>query len=752
MSRGRFVFDLQRPALLLIGLAMFASWEKRSSAGEVSFSNEVMAVLSKAGCNMGACHGNANGKGGFKLSLRGQDPAFDYSQLVREFGGRRLNRLQPEESLILLKPTGRTPHQGGTRFDAESLEYTILHQWIRAGAPGPQREDVSLVKLEARPGYQVVVAPAATVALRVTGTFSDGSRRDLTELATYETSNLNVTVDRRGVVRRDRFGQATVVVRYLEQQQSVRLAFVPENPNFVWSRPPENNMIDRLLFAELRRLRTNPAGLADDGVFVRRAYLDALGLPPTAAEARRFVTSDDADKRVRLVDQLMGRPEFADHWALKWADVLRVEEKVLDPKGVDIFHAWMRQQFADDVPVDGFVRALLRAEGSTYENPPANYWRANRTPTIRGETTARLFLGVRLQCAKCHNHPFDRWTQDDYYSWAAIFAQLDYEIVDNQRKDKLDKNEFNGEQIVVLNTNQGVRDPRSGRRVASKLLGDRHLGPGSYHDRLVPLAVWLTSPDNRQFARAQANLVWYHLMGRGLVDPIDDFRSTNPPIYPTVLEALADTLVDTGFNLRHLVRTIMQSRAYQLAAAPPAGADEITDVAELPVFSHARVQRLPAEVLLDAQSQVLGTPAEFAGFAPGLRAVQLPGVNRTRPRDGKQRAGDRFLKAFGKPERLLACECERSNETTLAQAFALIGGSLNQRLTQPGNRVEQLCRTVDDNGALIDQLYWMVLSRAPRPQELRNSLAMFSASDDRIAVSQDLAWALLNSKEFIFRH
>jgi len=719
----------------------------RGVAAEISFTNDVMAVLSKAGCNMGACHGNANGKGGFRLSLRGQDPEFDHAWLTREFAGRRIDRLHPAESLILLKPTGMTAHQGGTRFRVNSAEYQILHRWVTSGAAGPNPLEPRLERLDVTPRYDVVIEPVAELQLQATATFSDGSDRDVTTLATYETSNLKSTVDHDGLVEHDGFGQTTIIVRYLDQQVPVRVAFVPETADFAWSNPPENNVVDQRLFAQLRELRTNPAPLAEDHVFVRRAYLDAIGILPSAEEARAFVADRDEDKRRRLIDRLLWRSEFSDHWALKWADILRVEEKVLDRTGVDVFHAWIRQQIAADLPVDQFVRELLRAEGSTYKNPPANFWRANRSPTVRGETTARLFLGVRLQCAKCHNHPFDRWTQDDYYAWAAVFARLDYDIVDNKRQDKLDKNEFNGEQLVILNTNRGVNDPRDGRRMASKLLGDRQLAPGAYHDRMTPLAVWLTSKDNRQFARAQANMIWYHVMGRGLVDPIDDFRSTNPPIYPDLLESLADEFVAHGFNLRHLVRTIMNSRAYQLAAAPPNVED-----GNVAMFSHAHVQRLPAEKLLDAHSTVLGTPAQFAGFDLGLRATQLPGVNKERPRNAKQRDGDRFLKAFGKPERLLACECERSNETTLAQAFALIGGSLNQRLSEPGNRIERLSREVGDDSELVQELYWTVLSRPPSEHELAAGKRLLATSEDRLSVTQDLTWALMNSKEFIFRH
>ena len=740
-------------------------------AVEGSFSHQVMAVLSKAGCNAGACHGNAAGKGGFRLSLRGQDPNVDHLWITRESGGRRINLIEPNRSLILLKPTGQVSHQGGIRFRRGSQEYEILCAWLEAGALPPDRTSPRVTRIQVTPAHLFLLAPEDSIQLQVVAHFADGTQRDVTSLATFELSNMVADVLADGLVRRKAFGEATVMVRYLNQQAPARVAFVPLRQGFRWTNPPANNFIDDLVYEKLRQLRMNPSALTSDQVFVRRAYLDAIGVLPTAEEARRFVSDQRVTKRAALINQLLKRSEFADHWALKWSDILRNEEKVLDPQGVDAFHGWIRESVASGKPMDRFVRELLRGQGSTYENPAANYWRANRDASLRGETTARLFLGTRLQCAKCHNHPFDRWTQDDYYRWAALFARIDYEIVNNERKDRFDKNEFNGEQRVVFTESGGVDDPRTGHYATPKLLGDRFLSPGSYHDRLTPLAVWLTDSSNVRFAEVQVNFVWYHLLGRGLVDPIDDFRSTNPASNPALLTALSRDYAEHEFDLRHLVRTIMNSRVYQLSADPNG-----TNVDDELNFSHATIYRLPAEKLLDAQSTVLDLPAEFAGYARGMRAGQLPGVRRIRLRDGRLRPGDRFLKAFGKPERLLACECERSNETTLAQTFLLIGGDLHQRLAHPGNRLARLAFSPASDQEIVEELYWTALSRGPTSAEVQAAVELLRSAegpfrtiadqawarlfaqfgwvklpDDRFSRVQDLAWALLNSKEFVLR-
>jgi hypothetical protein len=438
----------------------------------ISFSRDVMAVLSKAGCNQGACHGNQNGKGGLRLSLRGEDPPTDFQRLTREAASRRLDPLHPEHSLLLLKPTGRVAHEGGVRFGEQSAEYAVLRDWIAAGMPGPSDEP-RLVALAVQPAELIIVTdPAAGVQLQVTADFSDGATRDVTSWAVYESTHLNVSVTRSGLVRREQFGEATVLVRYLDQHAAVRLAFVPERADVTPAIPHAENYIDALVNQRLALLRIEPAPLCDDPVFVRRAFLDVLGRLPTADEARRFVTDTAPDKRARLVDHLLYRPEFADFWALKWSDVLRAEEKVLDAKGVDAFHGWIRDGLAAGKPHDQFVRELLTGAGSTYQNPAANFYRANRDPLTRGETAARLFLGTRLQCARCHNHPFDRWTQDDYYSWAAVFARIDYKIIENNRRDKLDTHEFQGEQIVEFVDKGEVENPRRHTQAAPRFLGD----------------------------------------------------------------------------------------------------------------------------------------------------------------------------------------------------------------------------------------------------------------------------------------
>jgi hypothetical protein len=716
-------------------------------AREPEFGIDIMSVLSKAGCNAGACHGNLNGKGGLKLSLRGQDAAFDYQALVVASRGRRVNYNLPAHSLLIQKATGQIPHGGGVRFTTDSQEYKALLAWLNAGANGPLDTDRRLVELEVQPSESIVTAPRDSIQVSVTALYSDGSRQDVTERACYELSNLNVRVDSKGLVTREKFGETALIVRYLDKQLAVPMAFIAARPEFAWEEIPANNFIDHYVFAKLERLRLNASRLCEDNVFVRRAFLDAIGRAPTLAEAQEFVFDASSDKRARLIDELLIRPEFADYWALKWADVLRTEEKVLDATGVDRFHDWIRNCIAHDMPMDQFVRELVTGLGSTYERPAANFYRANRDAVTRGETTARLFLGVRMQCAKCHNHPFDHWTQDDYYQWSSVFSQLDYEIGENNRKDRLDKNEFVGEQIVLVSKQDEIRNPNTGKIAKPKMLGGPELPMDANSTRLEAAADWLTSADNELFAKSQANFVWYHLLGQGLVDPIDDFRLTNPASNPELLDALAASLVDSQFNLRELVRTIMNSRTYQLSSEPHAtNGDDTTS------FSKASIRRLPAEVLLDLQSDLLDTPAEFGGFPLGLRAVQVPGVERVRPRDEPVKPGDRFLKTFGKPERIMACDCERSNETTLKQAFALLGEGLNGRLNQPDNRLHQLASSNKSNSQIVDELFWHALSRPPSQQELTRALeALDSHEVPRSEVIQDIAWALMNAKEFLFR-
>lgn len=719
-----------------------------AAVGEtVTFERDVMSVLSKASCNAGTCHGNVNGKGGLFLSLRGQDPTDDYRQLVRAAAGRRIDPLEPSQSLLLLKATATVAHEGGKRFDRQSPEHEILVRWIEEGLSPPDLTAPAVTHLEVTPADEVLWQPRQEIGLRVNAVFSDGTRRDVTRLAVYEPSDPLVEVTREGIVRFAQPGVVTVLVRYLDGQFPVRLACRPTTDAFEWAEQDPENFIDEQIFERLRTLRVHPAPPAADTVFLRRLSLDLLGVLPTAEEAREFVADPSPDKRRVWVDRFLMRPEFASMWALKWSDLVRNEEKTLDATGVERLHEWMRQRFADDQPLDAFVRELIVARGSTYDHPPANYWRAHREPFVRAETTAQVFLGVRLQCAKCHNHPFDRWSQDEYYEWASLFEGIDYEIVANERRDRLDSHEFVGEQIVSVKPEGEVKNARTGKPAPARFLGG---GPPGDGDRLEQLAAWLTSPGNRLFATAQANRIWYHLMGAGLVDPVDDLRPTNPASHPALLARLADELVASGFSLKHLVRTIVLSRTYQLASEiddSQWGEDEIYDQR---LYARAVVRRLPAEQLLDAQSQVLALPARFEGYAAGTRAGQLAGVERVRR---KLADGDVFLRQFGKPERLLACECERSDAPTLGQALSLVGGeSLNARLRHPDNRIGQLLAQTSDHSEIIETLFWTALGRPPTDQETSAALEAIRLSDQPRAALEDLTWALLNAKELIFRN
>ncbi len=495
---------------LLLATSLLAGAEP---SRRISFRNDVMAVLSKAGCNAGQCHGNANGKAGFKLSLRGQDPDWDYDALTRDMFGRRTDPEAADQSLILLKPTMQIAHEGGQRFKQDSEEYQILRAWIAEGMPSDPPNTPTLIRLEVSPAEKILFEPTNEIQLRARAFFSDGSDREVTRTAVYDAANGVAKVTHDGLVQRIRHGETTVLVRYLHAQVPVRLAFMPARPGFVWTNPPANNYIDEEVFAKLRVLRINPSGLCSDNEFLRRAYLDLLGIPPKAEEGRAFVdesptnqpltksgsramrprpkpnhfagadptlpkdatvpllggdrgglgeretdpSAEDSaslrrrlQKRARLIDQLLERPEFADFWSLKWADLLRAEERLLDRKGIETFHRWIRQCIAENRPLDQFARELIAARGSTYFNPASNFYRAIREPVARAEAVAQVFLGTQLRCAQCHNHPFDKWTQDDYYDWADVFARLNYKVLENRRRDSNDGHEFKGEQIVYL--------------------------------------------------------------------------------------------------------------------------------------------------------------------------------------------------------------------------------------------------------------------------------------------------------------
>lgn len=710
----------------------------------LSYRNDVLPVLTRAGCNLGACHGAQTGKGELSLSFRGEDPPRDHKAITEKF----INSAEPEKSYFLRKAILDVKHEGGKRFEKVSESYEILRRWIAEGAPLEIPGEPRLVGLVASPPEKVLFAPEDSLRISVTALYSDGSTRDVNRWAIYEPTVLNVEVDLDGNVKSFQPGETTVNVRYLGFQAPVRLAFVPERPNFVWSAPPAHNFIDEALQAKWQTLRINPSEPCDDATYIRRVYLDLLGIIPTAEEARAFLEDATPDKRSRLVDALLERPEFADFWALKWSDLLRVEEKVLDNKGVAAFHGWIRKSIAENKPVDQFAREVVSSLGSTYEVAAANYYRALRSPDQRAEAIAQIFLGVRLNCAKCHNHPSERWTMDDYYQFSAVFDGIDYDIKENNRFDTNDKNNFVGEQVVKFVDKFELKDPRTGKQPEPRLLGES--APlAADPKRLETLARWMTSPEHPLFAKVQVNRIWFHLMGRGLVEPVDDFRATNPPSNPELLDALTEDFVKSGFDLRHAIRTICASHAYQLGVVP-----NETNFDDEVNFARAIPRRLGAEQLLDSVYLALLGPEgrpQFEGYDKPLRASQLPGVQAVyRPK--KPTDGDRFVKLFGKPPRLTNSDTERTYDTSLAQVFELTSGAtLNKLLAQKDNFIDRLLAAEQDDAARITTLYWSTLTRPPSGEELSATESYLSGAENRRAALEDIAWALLNAKEFLLR-
>lgn len=719
----------------------------------VSFDHEVVPALTKAGCNSGKCHGSPSGKGGFALSLRGFDLAKDYSRLTRECGGRRLNLLEPAASLLLAKPQVRVPHGGGRRLADDGPLVVLLREWIAAGAPR-RADDPPPAALEIFPSERWMEASVAAQQLRVVARWPDGVVRDITHLAHFTASpEGQAEVAPSGLVQRLRVGEVTVAAAFGPLHATSRLAFLPPVERFAWPAPPENNEIDRLAFARLRRLRIVSADLADDATFLRRAWLDVCGVLPSPDAVRRFLADGSPDKRFRLIDELLERPEYADFWAMKWSDRLGCNQRFVGKTGAIKYHAWIRHQVAANEPEDVFARRLLTASGGNYANPPAGFYRLPRTPEDRGEQVAQVFLGVRIGCARCHNHPGERWTQDDYYGLAACFARLRY------RDGPFFNHIYDKEETVVPTRSGELRHGRTGEVVQPQPLGSEPLSNSDSDDRRQAFARWLTSPDNPFFARAAVNRTWAHLFGRGIVEPVDDFRSSNPPTHPELLDWLAAHFAAHGFDRKCLIRQIMRSRLYQLASTAPspgsASADALAGQADVipgdRYFAHAVPRLLGAEQLLDAIGQATGVPEKFAGFPRGLRAAELP--------DGEYQ--NRFLTAFGRPARALACACERDSESNLGQALELVGGeSIEAQLHSPEGRIARLCAgsagsggsPAADNGAIIEDLFLATLSRFPGEQERRELIERLSASADRRAAAEDILWALINHPEFLFQH
>lgn len=746
---------------LLSARSQAAEVAKPSVGKPVSFVNDVIPVLTRAGCNMGTCHGAAAGKNGFKLSLRGFAPELDFVALTRQYQGRRINVLRPEQSLLLRKPLMDIPHLGGKALRRGTPEYDILTRWIAAGTPGPDPRDPHVTALRVTPPTKSLT-PNAHLQLRVQAVFSDGSVRDVTHWTRFATNDENVaTVMPNGLVTIAGVGQTAIMLGY---QDKVAVARVQAPyPNKIdpalYAKLPRANYIDAKVYAKLAALHLAPSQTAGDLEYIRRVTLDLTGALPNPAEARAFAADKDPQKRAKLVDVLMARPEFTDFWAYKWSDLLRVNRGTLKDKGMWAYYSYIHDAVRDNKGWDVMAREVLTAHGNTFLDGPANYFRTALKPEELAENVSQGFLGIRMQCAKCHNHPLEKWTQNEYYGMAQIFARVKY---------KADLGIYVNDEMTVYNVSTGdLIQPRLGRPVPPKPLGGPTLALDSTQDRRVFFANWLTRPDNWYFTHSIVNRVWAHFMGRGLVEPVDDMRETNPPSNPELFDALADDFVKHKFDLKHLMRQIVTSRAYQLSsAATPLNANDSQ------YFSHFLVRRMTAEELLDALSQVTGKPEDFPGMPAGYRASQLPDTH----------VKSDFMDVLGRPARVITCECERSQEPNMAQALLFINGDLlNRKVTADGGLVDRLIKAGKSDPEILEQLYWTTCGRAPRADErssdlnaLHKALAAAPAAvtpapmpgapapDPKAQQTQhdaarrrafeDMLWVLVNSKEFLFNH
>jgi Protein of unknown function (DUF1553)/Protein of unknown function (DUF1549) len=699
-------------------------------AWQVPFESGVLAALSKNGCNSGACHGSPSGKAGFRLSLRAFDPKVDQHTLIAEEFGRRINRLDAAKSLLITKPTMKTAHGGGLQLRPTDPAYKIMTKWIEQGAKLDPPNTPRCVKLETFPNSKRILrSPMDTQQLAVTGVFSDGSRRDLTQLSVYESSDVNVAVvSRNGLVKRAGNGEAAVLVRFLEHIESLPIAFLDPSEGFAWSDPGANNYVDENVNNKLRQMQINRSEVCTDSEFLRRVYLDSIGVLPSPEEARAFLDDVAVDKRSRKINELLERPEFAKFWALKWGDLFRLTTKSLGDEGTYKFFRWLENSVASNMPYDEFARELIEATGSTLTNPPANFFRSAPDRNDCVETISQVFLGARLQCAKCHNHPFERWTQDNYYAMGVFFERV-------QRKKTSRPNE-----VLIWESNSGnVVQPRTGQVMKPWL-------PGAANIELLPdsevrkvFADWLTSPENPYFARIEVNRIWSQLFSRGIVDPIDDFRDSNPPCNPELLDALAADFAKSKYDRKHILRTILNSQAYQTTFRTNA-----TNAGDTKYFSHHEPRLLSAEQLLDAIDHLAGIPRTYASLPVGTRATQIPAPDIVKLE---------FLKTFGQPERTSVCACERSDESTLGMAIEFFNGPVvRERIGNAENRFRKALAAGKSNEEILAELYLAAFSRSPTPEELAASIDYIGKQPDRSLAFEDVCWVILNSNEFLFQH
>lgn len=692
-----------------------------------SFRNDVQPVLTRAGCNSGACHGAAAGKNGFHLSLRGYDDQGDYLTLTRQLLGRRVNPSDPAHSLMLLKPTTAVPHKGGERFKTDSVEYRVLSGWIAQGAPGPMDGDPRIVRIELVPNH-VVQRPGDDRQLRVLAHFNDHSTRDVTHWSKFTAADTAVsTINDEGQVKVVGHGEGAITAWYLS-----KIAVATVTSPFDNQVPPEQyaqpgNLIDQRVNEKLQDLKLPPSPIASDSEFLRRAFIDTIGVLPSGAEARKFLADPSPDKRDKLIEMLLARPEFVDYWTYKWSDLLLVSSRKLQAAQMWSYYHWVRNRVAANTPWDRFARQLVTATGSVRENGAANFFVMHDDPTEISETLSVAMLGMSINCAKCHNHPMEKWTNAQYYGMANLFARVRSKIGSD------------GTEVVFSASDGDVIQPLTGKPQPPQAL-DGPVVSTSISDRREAFADWLTARDNPYFARAITNRVWANFMGVGLVESVDDMRMTNPPSNPKLLDDLAGYLADQHYDLKQLMRLILQSQTYQRSSRTQEG-----NSADARFYSHHYPRRVMAEVLLDAMSQVTGTPTAFEKYPPGWRAMQLPDSN----------IDSYFLKSFGRPERILTCECERTVEPSMAQAMNIANGdTTNQKIEAKGNVIDKMLAEHVEDGKVIDEAYLAALSRFPTGKEKTQILSVLNDAkgSEKRKLLEDFYWGLLSSNEFLFDH
>lgn len=691
-----------------------------------NFERDIVPLLSRFGCNASGCHGKAEGQNGFKLSVFGFNPAADWVALTRESRGRRVVPTVPASSLLLTKVSGGVPHGGGIRIRRGSGDYRTLFDWIAQGAPFGNTADPQVLSIEVTPTERQVDMRSQT-QVRVMATFSDGRSTDVTGHAKFQSNNEGLgLVDEFGLVTIGNApGEVAVMANYMGAV-GVFQALIPSDQRIAkYPRLPETNFIDRLVHQKLEKLHILPSGQTDDATFLRRASLDIIGRLPTSQEARDYLGDKRPDRRARLVSSLLERPEYADFWALKWSDLLKVDRLKLGHETAYKYYRWIRESFAENKPLDEFARQVLTASGPVRENPQAVFYKTIGNAGERAAAVSQVFLGMRIECAQCHHHPYDRWSQSDYWGMQAFFTQVGF------------KPGPLGEAIHATG-NPATKHPRTGETIFAHPLETPAPAAHPEGDRRTVLAKWMTASDNRYFARNMANRVWAHFLGRGLVEPVDDVRLTNPPSNPQLLEALGEHLVENKYNLHILIRTITSSRTYQ-RSTEPTGSNRQDEQN----FSRFLMKRIDAEVLLDAISDTTGVVEKFPGTPVGYRAVQL----------WDSQVPHYFLKLFGRPYRVTACACERAVEPTVGQILHVMNSpQIHRKISHAGGRIAKLVRESTDDDYVVEELYLTFFNRFPVQKERQVALEHFGRSKNRQQAAEDLVWTMLNSLEFLFNH